>query len=413
MPELVIQPPTLLPVAINLPSQHAKLKLPALSPRPVNTVAPPSVLPPVTLPDASTAARPPASSSAASPSAPASRSQGSHGGSSQSAGGRGRGRKQGGWCCRGGRARAAAAQVERLQREISSTSEAELAQLHSSASRIQSSWRSCQRKVLLQEFMRHVYSQPDLSKARKHAQNFLPKDRHGNLYPLTTSLKTFHPLGCGLALYFHLLHWWWLYSFLLLLMTLPVTSINLQGSALPALDGDLLTRIQTSHTLGNADELTLAHGVTEVLVVSVTVWFMFWQSSKMKRLSARITHQDLSASNYTVLVSRLPATLHDVSSVQEYFHRWGVVVHVGIVFDHRELILGARLRSELRQRLADARVRERRRRSNAPPPSERQPFRRRLRGTTRRATRIQRDGCCATLQHVPGQSAASSRQTAG
>ena len=34
------------------------------------------------------------------------------------------------------------------------------------------------------------------------------KDRHGNLFPLTTSLKSFHSLGCGVALYMYLVHWW-------------------------------------------------------------------------------------------------------------------------------------------------------------------------------------------------------------
>lgn len=57
------------------------------------------------------------------------------------------------------------------------------------AARLQRRWRECQQKVLVEEYTRAAYSQPDLEKAKKHAVGFLPKDRHGHLFPLTAPLK--------------------------------------------------------------------------------------------------------------------------------------------------------------------------------------------------------------------------------
>ena len=165
--------------------------------------------------------------------------------------------------------------VEKLSRAISAMSEPQLEAVNSAASRVQARWRGCQQKVMIQEYMRHVYSQPDLEKAKKHAENFLPKDRHGHLFPLTAPLKAFHPLGCQVALYLHLLHWWGAFMFVASLLCLPSMCTNMQGYWLNTTD--VFTGLQTIHTLGNADELTLAHGATELVLVLLMVWFMFWQ----------------------------------------------------------------------------------------------------------------------------------------
>ena len=44
-------------------------------------------------------------------------------------------------------------------------------------------------------------TRPDIQKAKAHAEHFLPKDRHGQLLPHTTPIKSFHALGAGVALY--------------------------------------------------------------------------------------------------------------------------------------------------------------------------------------------------------------------
>ena len=85
--------------------------------------------------------------------------------------------------------------------------------LDSTALSCASSWRAMKHAVMLTEYMRTMYSQPDIEKARKHADAFLPKDRHGKLYPLSSPLKSFHNLGAGVALYMYMVHWWSLFFF--------------------------------------------------------------------------------------------------------------------------------------------------------------------------------------------------------
>lgn len=242
--------------------------------------------------------------------------------------------------------------------------EEELARANAAVSRVQARWRGSRQQLVIQEKLRSMYSQPDLEQAKQYAARFLPKDRHGHRLPLTAPLTVFHPLGCGIALYFHMLHWWTGFSLATFLIVLPSMCMNVQGSALNVTGLDLFTEIQTLHTIGNADELTLAHGATEIVLVSLMVWFMFWQTAKTKQLSAKITQQDLSAGNYTVMVGRLPAGLRSLESgqslesVQEFFAKLGEgdVVHIGVCFDYREMILCVQERKDLRQRLQAAQV---------------------------------------------------------
>ena len=91
--------------------------------------------------------------------------------------------------------------------------EEEQRQVDGAARYLQGRWRALKHDVMMTEYMRTMYSQPDLDKARKHASSFLPKDRHGKLYPLSTPLKSFHSLGAGVALYMYMVHWWSLFFF--------------------------------------------------------------------------------------------------------------------------------------------------------------------------------------------------------
>ena len=102
--------------------------------------------------------------------------------------------------------------------------------------------------VMLTEYMRTVYSQPDIEKARKHADAFLPKDRHGRLYPLSTPLKSFHSLGAGVALYMHMVHWWSLFFFAATLVSFSSLVRNMEGDGLDVTERNMYT----IHSLGNA-----------------------------------------------------------------------------------------------------------------------------------------------------------------
>ena len=111
-----------------------------------------------------------------------------------------------------------------------------------------SSWRAMKHAVMLTEYMRTVYSQPDIEKARKHADTFLPKDRHGRLYPLSTPLKSFHSLGAGVALYMHMVHWWSLFFFAATLVSFSSLVLNMEGDGLDVTERNMYT----IHSLGNA-----------------------------------------------------------------------------------------------------------------------------------------------------------------
>ena len=93
-----------------------------------------------------------------------------------------------------------------------------------------------------------MYSQPDIEKARKHADAFLPKDRHGKLYPLSSPLKSFHSLGAGVALYMHMVHWWSLFFFLATLVSFSSLVLNMEGDGLDVTERNMYT----IHSLGNA-----------------------------------------------------------------------------------------------------------------------------------------------------------------
>ena len=56
-------------------------------------------------------------------------------------------------------------------------------------------------------------------------------------------------------------------------------------------------------------QLGLSFGGVEVLLVTTMVWFLYWQSTRMKALARRIITLDTSAANYTVMVGRPPERL--------------------------------------------------------------------------------------------------------
>ena len=139
------------------------------------------------------------------------------------------------------------------------------------------------------------------------------------------------------------------------------------------------------------------------------VWFLYWQSTRMKGLARRIITLDTSAANYTVMVGRTPERLpcnpmHPTCSpvhpayspvhpartptppqpatpcpqpaaacpqpavpraqvgrmpehtregevLSAFFGQWGDVVHCAVVLNYRELILASRHRAASREAL--------------------------------------------------------------
>ena len=48
-------------------------------------------------------------------------------------------------------------------------------------------------------------------------------------------------------------------------------------------------------------ELPASFGAVELLLSLLFTWFLFWQNNRLRNLSRRITHNDVTAANYTVL----------------------------------------------------------------------------------------------------------------
>ena len=287
--------------------------------------------------------------------------------------------------------------LQQLAESLQSMSAEERGQADGAARAVQQRWREVRRHVVLIESLRSLYSQPDLEKARKHAESFLPKDRHGLLFPLATPFKSFHSLGCGVALYMYVVHWWSALFFVLALVTMSMLLLHIEGDGLAGENRN----IYTIHSLGNSGErynasaallaelasaytpasaatngtintspggvaaalahlppdgLPAAFGAVEILVSLLLTWFMFWQSNQITNLSRRITHHETTAANYTVMVGRMPTERRPTAEIAEHFGRWGDVVHVGVSYNHRDLILAARERAEAREALHAAHV---------------------------------------------------------
>ncbi|KAL1522119.1 hypothetical protein AB1Y20_021761 [Prymnesium parvum] len=245
-------------------------------------------------------------------------------------------------------------------RKYEQMSPAERAAMSEAAARVQGFWRRLKHDILMKEDMRAMYSQPDLEKAKRHAENFLPKDRHGNLYPLTTPLKTFHPLGCGVALYMYLVHWWSAFFFAATLITFSSLVLNLEGNGmdwtfLNASDIPPSLSIYTVHSLANTANLPTTYGMTEVVITALFTWFMFWQGTKLKNLTRRITHLETTVANYTVMISRMAADTTRPTAA-EFFSRWGEVVHVTVTYNNRKLIFASRALASARAALQSAHV---------------------------------------------------------
>ena len=280
------------------------------------------------------------------------------------------------------------------------------ANANSAAALVQRRWRQGKQHIFLIESLRRVYSQPDIEKAKKHAESFLPKDRFGNLYPLSTPFKSFHSMGCGVALYMYIIHWWACLFFVLSLITVGLTFLYIEGRGLSVANRN----VYTFHSLGNAGvyynataaiaaaaaaiqaaeqsgggfaelidtlpspppELPASYGAVELLIAIILVWFVHWQHAKVRGFSRKIMHNDTTAANYTVMVNRMPAVTRSTPELIDFFSRWGDVVHATVAYNHRDLILATTARAQAREALHAAHVKWYLSKVEAYPQSERE-----------------------------------------
>ena len=111
----------------------------------------------------------------------------------------------------------------------------------------------------------------------------------------------------------------------------------------------------TAHSLGNANDITASIGAVECLICAVSVWFLYWQANKMRNLARRMTHLETTAANYTVQVGKMPTDCKEAECAN-FFSAFGPVVHVGISYTYRELIIASRARAARREELLRCQV---------------------------------------------------------
>ena len=96
-------------------------------------------------------------------------------------------------------------------------------------------------------------------------------------------------------------------------------------------------------------ELPASYGAVELLIAIILVWFVHWQHAKVRGFSRKIMHNDTTAANYTVMVSRMPAVTRSTPELIDFFSRWGDVVHTTVAYNHRDLILATTARAQARE----------------------------------------------------------------
>ena len=191
---------------------------------------------------------------------------------------------------------------------------------------------------------------------------FLPKTEDGKLLPLTCSEQEFAAhVGSGVAIYMHFVKMTgWMFA-IATVFALPQFAANLSGSELklewPIGNADcdnaggitgfvaaflqglgylfystLLGNVSLDHTQG------IPHLVSELLLsmmFCVYVYFIWWYNNQVL---TTIEAERTRASDFAVLVSKLPAVGSDSASVKEHFNFFGPVASVAVSSDHPKLL---------------------------------------------------------------------------
>ena len=211
---------------------------------------------------------------------------------------------------------------------------------------------------------RHLeLAEPNLSKAREYADRLQPHAEDGRLYraiALTEpcrrwksgapiDLSVFDRMGISIALYMRLVYWSIPLFGLLSVIALVPMIYNMTGSFVEA------NPLLTMHSLGNSPDLTACHGISDLLIVSIMCFALVRGTRKLREASDTLMPRrpsQLSAANYTLMVSGLPRTGEvQVRALRELFELWGEVITVSVSRANRALIKIVRNRNALHERI--------------------------------------------------------------
>ena len=199
---------------------------------------------------------------------------------------------------------------------------------------------------------------PDLALARSLADSGMPHAEDGRLYrakPLTEpwrrwrdgapiTMRVYDGLGVSAALYMRLLHGLALLFVVLAVFGLFPLVYNLTGTQAT----EEAAKNYVVHSLGNADKVSVVHGVCDVFVVVTTMIALCFGAQGLRSVTARLSplasslHQptQLCAANYTCMVQGLPrdADLSSeslVKALRALFSKYGDVITVSVAHANR------------------------------------------------------------------------------
>ena len=210
----------------------------------------------------------------------------------------------------------------------------------------------------------HDPGRPSLKAAEEYMRFYLPKTDDGKLLPITCSSAEFAAhVGSGVAIYMHFVKMTGWMFFVATIISLPQFAANLAGSQLKlewpvnnqdcANSGGLMGLVSVvmqglgyvfySCLLGNVDfSVTqgIPHLASEMLLSMMFCVYVYWIWWYNNQVLTEIEANRTRASDFAVLVSRLPPLGSDPESLRQHFSFFGPVASVAVSTD-RHALLGA------------------------------------------------------------------------
>ena len=204
---------------------------------------------------------------------------------------------------------------------------------------------------------------PELKAAAEHMRYFLPKRENGELLPLNCSDAEFaEHMGSGVAIYMHFVKMTMWMFVIASLFAVPQFIANASGHELelsfPLNEAEcpsagtgvmgLVSRVVSTFQffiyaflLGNvsfSSTYGFPHLVSELLLSTMFCIYVYWIWYVNYQVLGTMERGRTRASDFAVLVSRLPAKGSDTQSLRQHFDFFGEVASVCISTDHQRLL---------------------------------------------------------------------------
>jgi len=227
----------------------------------------------------------------------------------------------------------------------------------------------------LRAFVHDRNCPPSIAAAREMADDRMPRAADGRLYrvkPLTEPLRpwrdgarlsppwrpwsdgirmgVYDAMGVSIGLYMRLVHGHRKLFAALTLVGLTPLIYNLCGSQ-STVDS---SKLYVIHTLGNADDVSLAHGIPDLIAVLLLGAALVFGTARMRKAELEINDatRRLSAANYTLMVHGLPrdpaiTNASMMGALRASFADHGTVLAVCVARADRDFLMLVKCRAEV------------------------------------------------------------------